>query len=54
MISNPPVFEVSGFKSSNTIVFADVMIPAADGKRVSWEDAFNGQTHAVIFLRKQG
>jgi len=31
-----PVFE-AGFKSSNTIAFADVMIPADDGGRVSWK-----------------
>jgi len=31
-----PVFE-AGFKSSNTIALADVMLPAADGGRVSWK-----------------
>jgi hypothetical protein len=31
-----PVFE-AGFKSSNTIALADVMIPATDGTRVAWK-----------------
>jgi hypothetical protein len=31
-----PVFE-AGFKSSNTIAFADMMIPATDGTRVAWK-----------------